>query len=77
MDSEIQKQEKIDNKPDFERIFRELAKKNLSEQSIDTISSNKEWSSLDVIRINETLFKKTTKENLKFNQKSTNSIILK
>ncbi len=70
MDSKIPDREKIENKPDFGKIFREMAeKKNIPKNQQERIAEQKGWNSLDVIEINEELFAKDNKENIKFNQK--------
>lgn len=69
MDSKVSDREKIENKPDFGKIFREMAKrKNLPKSEQKRIAEQKEWNSLDVIETNEKLFARRNKENLKFNQ---------
>jgi|SRR5690554_4792612 len=69
MDAKIQCKGEVINKPDFGKIFREMAKrKNLPESEQKRIAEQKEWNSLDVIETNEKLFAKHNKESLKFNQ---------
>jgi|SRR5690606_9923997 len=68
MDTKIQKRI-IVNKPDFGRIFCEIAQKNnFSESKINEMSAQKKWNSLDVIKMNEKLFGNTAINNLNFNQ---------
>lgn len=69
MDKKIPNRKKIENKPNFGKIFQEMAaKKSISESDLKKIYSKKNWSSLDVIETNEKIFAKHNKENLKFNQ---------
>jgi len=70
MDSKVSDREEIETQPDFGKIFREMAeKKNILKNQQGCIAEQKEWNSLDVIKINEELFAKDNKENLRFNQK--------
>lgn len=69
MDKKIPGKNDIGDRPDFGKIFREMAKrKNLPESEQKRIAEQKEWNSLDVIETNEKLFARRNKENLKFNQ---------
>lgn len=69
MDTKIQCKGEVIHKPDFGKIFQEIAeKKNLPKAEQDRIAEQKEWGSLEVIKTNEELFVKRNKENLKFNQ---------
>jgi|SRR5690606_20077126 len=70
MDTKIQLTNSEYTKPDFGRIFRELAaKENISAEQQKQLFSRKEWNNLDVIQANEQLFRRQSKENLAFNQK--------
>lgn len=69
MDTEIQSK-KIISRPDFGKIFQDMAqRKNLSDSKVKEISSQKEWNSLDVIKMNEKIFGKASIGSLSFNQK--------
>jgi len=68
MDTEIQNKREM-SKPDFRKIFHEMAQKNnLSDSKLKEILSQKEWNSLDVIKMNEKLFGKVSLSDLSFNQ---------
>ena len=70
MDSEVQKKHNISERPDFERIYRELAeKKNISKPLGHLFSEQKIWDSLDVIDTNQYLFENSLKDVQKFNQR--------
>lgn len=57
-------------KPDFCRIFQEIAQKNeRSEMLIEHIENINEWNSLIVIKMNEKVVAEPGSENLKCNQK--------
>src|SRR5690606_8283642 len=63
-------QEKMTEKPDFCRIFQEIAQKNeRSEMLIEHIENINEWNSLIVIKMNEKVVAEPGSENLKCNQK--------
>ena len=69
MDTKIQCKGEVIHKPDFGKIFQEMAeKRNLSDSVKQRIANQKDWNSLDVIKMNEKLFDKPTTESLKFNQ---------
>jgi|SRR5690554_4799893 len=69
MDAEIQNKREV-SKPDFGRIFKEIAEKNnLCDTKIEAISRRKEWNSLDVIKMNEKIFGRASIGSLSFNQK--------
>src|SRR5690606_26634771 len=69
MDKKIPGKNDIGDRPDFGKIFREMAeRKKLPELERKRIAEQKEWNSLEVIKTNEELFAKRSKENLKFNQ---------
>jgi|SRR5690606_483767 len=56
-------------KPDFGRIFQEIAqKKEHSESLIGHIAGIKEWNSLNVIKTSEKVVEKPDGENLKLNR---------
>jgi len=57
-------------KPDFGRIFREIAqKKKHSESVIGHIVNIEEWNSLNVIKVSEKIGEKPRGKNLKLNRK--------
>lgn len=69
MDAKIQCKGEAIDKPDFGKIFQEMAeKRNLSDPVKQRIASQADWSCLDVIKMNEKLFDTPTTESLKFNQ---------
>lgn len=62
--------EKLTHKPDFAKIFKEMAQKNeISVLKYQRILEQKNWDSLDVIEANDLLFTSQTKENIKFNKR--------
>ena len=71
MDTKVQLRNSEQNKPDYERIFRELAEKgNIPAEQHKQLFSRKSWSNLDVIQVNEQLFgNKKNNESIAFNQK--------
>lgn len=70
MDTKIQKNQHVNKKPDFEKIYRELAaKKKVSKPLAGLFNKQKEWNSLDVINANKYLFEKSSDEVMKFNQR--------
>lgn len=67
MDAKIPKIERQMTKPDFSKIFRDMAaKKNIDITT--ALPQKKSYSSMDVININEKFFSTKTKESLAFNQ---------
>lgn len=69
MDTEVQSKKTI-SRPDFGKIFQDMAqRKNLSDSKVKEISSQKEWNSLDVIKMNDALFGDASIKNIGFNQK--------
>lgn len=65
----MQEKEKVISKPDFGKIFWDMAqKKNLSDKQKQQIVGKKNWRSLDVVKMSEKLFGGVSKESLSFNQ---------
>lgn len=59
------------NTPDYKRIFKDILKMKYPEkkEECNDLLSKKELSMLDIIKLNQTIFKLRDKENFTFNQK--------
>lgn len=71
MDQQIRREKRKRNSgPDYKRIYKEIAQKFDIETTphIESYFNKEEWTALDVIIVNNLLFKKHNKEQTDFNQ---------